>query len=449
MIQRFHIEDLIAQDTTGVIFRALDTETGRPVAVRRFFPFGASGGGLQPDEQDAYRLAVDRLAGLSHLALRSVIGGGCDPVDGMPFLATEWIEGDSILEFLTQGPMPAEFAIELIDQALEVSELLSRELDEEAVWVETALPMIIAGHESSGRRFTFWICPLKWLGAHQKSRGLTSIITLTEEIMGWKGLRVKDHAGQGLGGWLKWLRLASATATLRETREKLAVSVAEAAAAAAQHLAAQAIRPPPQKTRSQNSKFLWLINFTLLAVAAGLGVWWLQIKRLREMDAPVPDNASWFAAWMHHDAGQAAPAAVPVPAPAEEVDEADDEAPVASASKDPPVPAENNPGVIPWTNRDLLMANGRREVTVEGVLADITFSRNKKTLYLLFTKEEDPAAACGAVVLKNASPDLSEKALKPLIGQTLRVRGVVRLPKVGHPRPEIQIKDRAAIQMVK
>ena len=91
MTRRFQIEDLTAQDETGVVFRALDTETGATVAVRRFFPFGANGGGLSADEQSAYDIAVGRLAGLNHPAMRAVICGGCDPVDGMPFIATEWV----------------------------------------------------------------------------------------------------------------------------------------------------------------------------------------------------------------------------------------------------------------------------------------------------------------------------------------------------------------------
>ena len=65
---------------------------------------------------------------------------------------------------------------------------------------------IIVGSEESGREFTFWISPLKWLGGNEENRGLESIVTLTEEIMGWKGQIVNDQAGRGLGGWLKWLR---------------------------------------------------------------------------------------------------------------------------------------------------------------------------------------------------------------------------------------------------
>ncbi|MEO8616963.1 MAG: hypothetical protein ABI600_17620, partial [Luteolibacter sp.] len=137
MSQRFQIEDLVAQDSLGVVFRALDTETHAVVAVRRFFPFGADGGGLNKEEEIAYGIAVSRLAGLSHPSMRAVVFGGCDPIDGMPFIATEWIEGKSLQFFLERQSLTPSRAIRIIKSALEICELLSQLLAEEGVWVET------------------------------------------------------------------------------------------------------------------------------------------------------------------------------------------------------------------------------------------------------------------------------------------------------------------------
>jgi hypothetical protein len=244
VIKRFQIEDLIVQDASGVVFRALDSETGKPVAVRRFFPFGASGGGLLPDEQTAYNIAIGRLSGIKHPALRSVISGGCDPVDGIPYIATEWVDGDSIQGLVDQGTFRAETATELLTQALEVCELLSQVLAEEAVWIETDLQTIIMGNHGSGRRFTFWISPLKWLGSvGDRSTGLLSIVTLAEQIMGWQGRVVHDQAAGGLGGWLKWLRSCAVFTSLREARENLAASVGAEPPPDADKLVAKATRP--------------------------------------------------------------------------------------------------------------------------------------------------------------------------------------------------------------
>ncbi|RYD32357.1 MAG: hypothetical protein EOP87_12985, partial [Verrucomicrobiaceae bacterium] len=60
MAARFHIEELISQDSSGVIFRARDLESGTDVTVRRFFPRGMGEGGLQEEERAAFDIAVQR-----------------------------------------------------------------------------------------------------------------------------------------------------------------------------------------------------------------------------------------------------------------------------------------------------------------------------------------------------------------------------------------------------
>ena len=443
MIQRFQIEDLIAQDWLGVVFRALDTQTGMPVAVRRFFPFGADGGGLHADEQAAYRTALERLAGVQHPALRAVIGGGCDPVDGMPFIATEWIEGQSIQWFIEQNPLTPEIATELIDQALEVSELLSHTLGQEAVWVETELPMIIVGDEQSGRRITFWISPLKWLGAHGKYGGLESIVTLTEEIMGWKDRGMIDQADKGLAAWLNWLRGAAATASLHEARAMLAATVGAAPPPAA-------ARPQVKAVRSASSRMLLALNIGLALVAAGLGGWALIRHRVKEASKPLPALAPAVSTNGKNQPatpGKVNPARRKAAKPANRTPKEDPEkAKILAAQLQA---AENNRGVIAWNSRELLVHNAGKEVVVEGVLADIGFSDSEKTLYLLFSKKPGQNDPRGAVTSNPAPADLSEATIKPLIGSKIRLRGIVRVQKLsGLERPDIKIKDRASIQVI-
>lgn len=418
MIQRFHIEDLIAQDSSGVVFRALDTETGQLVAVRRFFPFGVDGGGLNAAEQPAYRRALGRLAGLSHPALRSVIAGGCDPVDGMPFIATEWIEGAPLQVLIAQGPLPVPVATELLTQVLEVCGLLSDLLGEEAVWVETDLQTIIVGSQRSGRRFTFWISPLTWLGEAEKSRGLAALVNLTEKLLGWQNRPVSARAGGGLGGWLNWLRHAAPTASLHQAREALAAAVAAEPSYATRHLVAHpARRSPPAPPRAIG---LWLVNLGLACVAAGLGGW-LFIRH------PAPAAATV--------AAQALPDPVWPGA--------------AARATPPPVVARPVRGVIPWTNCELLAQNADQEVVVEGVLAKLDYSGKKKTMYLLFSMAPGKNDVRGTVACKAAPADLSEAALTPLIGKKIRLHGTVTVLKsFGLLRPEIQLKDRAALEII-
>lgn len=479
MIRRFQIEDLIVQDPSGVVFRALDTETGNTVALRRFFPFGVDGGGLHADEQTAYDIAVSRLAGISHPSLRSVVCGGCDPVDGMPFIVTEWIEGKSLLPIIGNGPLSAEAAAELLGSALEVCELLSHVLAEEAVWVETDVQSIVIGDESSGRRFTFWISPLKWLGTGEEPRGLESIVRLTEEIMGWSGRTVNDQAGRGLGAWYNWLRTAAPTTSLTEARESLAASVGAEPPPPTQKLVSRATvptrlinraKPGKQPVKRAKPKALLIINSLLAIAVIGLGSWvWLRKN---------PDNRIAKALFPHKEipAEPAAetiippvvakdiPAAKPIelpPDPEPGMSEEDRRLRANQMAKDTviqhkPKPKAENPqpaaepaAVIQWDNHELLAQSDKKQVVVEGVPVEITASQSGKTIYLLFAPKSERDAARAGIKVEVSEGDAMKEQLKPFLGKKIRVSGNVDLQQLnGMKRPDIMMTGISAVQTV-
>lgn len=221
MIMRFEILDIISQDATGVVFQATDQDSQRLVALMRFFPFGVEGGGLTEEEQEGYTAAVAGLIGVNHPSLRQVVAGGCDPVDGMPFLATEWVEGLPLSKRIAEGPLRGSDALRLMTDLVDVSLYLSARFGSEVVWVATDLERIVMIYDGELPRFTFSISPAKWLMAEEK-RGIEPLIGLTEAVMGWQGQVVGDQAGEGLGAWLKWLRRSAADATLEDARSWLA-----------------------------------------------------------------------------------------------------------------------------------------------------------------------------------------------------------------------------------
>ncbi|RPJ32874.1 MAG: hypothetical protein EHM17_12245 [Verrucomicrobiaceae bacterium] len=417
---------MILQDASGVVFRALDTETGKSVALRRFFPFGAGGGGLLEDEQTAYNIALDRLAGLHHPALRSVIAGGCDPVDGIPFIATEWIEGEVLAPLIERRPLPAEAASELLTQALEVSELLSHVLAEEGVWVETDPQTIVLGNAESGRGFTFWISPLKWLGGNEQAGGMASIILLAEEIMGWKGRMVSDQSGGGLGAWIKWLRQAAPTTTLRELRENLAAAVGTEPPPAAAKLVAQAARPPARKS----SKVPVLAGLGLVLILTGLSGW------LHTRNRPIPEMPE--AAPFSSEASTVNQRAAELSAQATAADQEKQATLAAQHSA-----VESRGGVFSPAEGDWLALQKGQPARLEGRLAKTGLSNSGKTLYLYFSENPTATEPRGAVPLKAAPADLSETSLAAFIGKKIRISGQVALQ---NGRPEIVITTRAAIE---
>ncbi len=410
---------------SGVVFRALDTETGRPVAVRRFFPFGAHGGGLLEDEQTAYNIALGRLAGLHHPALRSVISGGCDPVDGIPFIATEWIEGDVLEPILQRGPLPAEAAVELLTQALEVCELLSHVLAEDALWVETDPQTIVLGNAESGRGFTFWISPLKWLGGDQQTRGMQSIIELTERVMGWQGMIVNDQAGRGLGAWLNWLRGAENT-HLREVRENLAAATGAEPPPAAKKLVAQAIAPPARKS----SKVAVSTGLGVALILTGLSGW---LITRNPADPAMPDLYAPRPA-----VSQVDQRAEELRVQAEQADKAREAMLAAQRAA-----LEQQGGVFSIDQGDLLALEKGQTASLKGRVEKIESSKSGATLYLYFSKEPAANEPRGSVVLKNA-PELDRQTLETFIGREASLIGKVTLER---GRPQITIAKRADIRL--
>jgi len=426
LIDRFQIEDLIVQDDSGVVFRAVDTETGHPVALRRFFPFGAAGGGLEADEQTAYNIAAARLADLRHPALRSVICGGCDPVDGIPFIVTEWIDGGPIGPLLREGPLPPAVAAELLTQALEVCELLSQVLAEEAVWVETDPDTIILGSEASGRGFTFWISPLKWLGGGEQPRGLESIVKLTEDLLGWHGRIVNDQAGNGLGAWLKWLRGAASRTSLREARENLAAALGNEPPALPKQLLTEARRLQPAPRKPSKIMVLAVVGLVLVALGVG-GLLWTQHRAAQLAQSEV---FTQLLAEMERQ-----------PRDTPGVDEVNELAARLSTQLE----AEWQGGVFSAGQGELIARHPGSEVSIEDVVRRIGSSQSGKTLYLLFSEDpgrEDPRVA---VALEDATGDLGKDALEALVGRKVRITGIVRLT---HGRPEIPVQQRDAIELI-
>ncbi len=465
---RFQIEDLLAQDASGVVFRALDTETGLPVTVRRFFPFGADGGGLSAEEQAAYDLAATRLSEISHPALRSVICGGCDPVDGMPYLATEWIDGASLADIVTTGSLTEKTAAQIITKVLEVCELLSELFADEAIWIDTDIKTFIVAPEDRG--ITFWISPLKWLGRNETQRGMDSIVRLATNIMGWRGKAASELPQGALANWLNWLRVAAGTATLRETRTRLASCVA-----GNQPVASRATVRPPARTgkvvkKKKKSKMPAVLMSLLLLTAIGVGGW----QTIRWRNQKLADKAS---------------TAIELPADAPEIVKRGSSKPTASAASETDdsdaVPeTERSPeevnrrlrelseqaakssvekaaeaahidqdvskrgGVFTPKDQDLLIAQSGKEVALEGVIQEIGYSKSKKTMYLLFSKGTGGSDPRGGISVGGAPADLTENALTPLVGKKIRLRGKVTVDDVGKGRPVIMIGNRKAIESI-
>ncbi len=101
----FRIEHEVGRGGMGVVYKAFDEHLQRPVAVK------ALAGQAAHDPAQRKRLQHEALlaATINHPGIAAVYR--LDQIDGALYLATEYIEGDSLRETLDRGPLPQERAL--------------------------------------------------------------------------------------------------------------------------------------------------------------------------------------------------------------------------------------------------------------------------------------------------------------------------------------------------
>ncbi len=436
-----------------MIFRARDLEAGTDVTVRRFFPRGMGEGGLQEEERTAFDIAVQRFTCATHPALRGVIAGGCDAVDGVPFIVSEWLEGTPVSQQIASAPLQPRRAIDILMGALEISEVISELLAEQAVWVETDPASIIEATDDPKRGTTFGISPFKWLGSDEERRSLKPLVQLTEDLMGWKNKLVNDQAGNGLAVWLKWLKQHSFQATLAEARENLAAATGAPPPPPTSRLVRQSTRPmvpraatvqvqmiPVQRTKP--SKTPLILGMVGLLIALGIGGWVAKTGEIpfkkffdaRNAEAPPTVRKS------------ALDYAPPLPSR----DEVEEEEPVAATKPaSPPAPSSGSERTYYVKDAAELIKLKDKTAVLEGKLVSASYNEPQNTQIFLQLERTADSDACGWVIMKDAHGALSLEELKKLVGKRVRFRGKVSLGKGDFgDRPKIQITSRDSIKVV-
>ncbi len=225
-IHQFEILEPQTPDLGGIVYKARDTKSGKVVALRKLKPFGVETEELNSEQIVAYQVAVERLTKIHNPWMRPVLAGGCDPADGMPYYVSDWIDATPVQSLLDEGPLSKEHAAKLVCKALEVSDLLTGLLAEEAIWVETDIAAISVLPGDGAPDFRFWVSPTLGLTRYKDKRGLVAIVDLTEEIIGKSAEDESALHADSLETWLKWLKAsAGKTATIHEAREVLAASM--------------------------------------------------------------------------------------------------------------------------------------------------------------------------------------------------------------------------------
>jgi tetratricopeptide (TPR) repeat protein len=110
-ILHYAVEGRLGAGGMGVVYRAVDTRLGRPVALK-FLPDGVA---VRPDAKQRLLLEARAAANLDHPNIGVIYG--IEEVDERLFIAMALYEGATLEQRLAGGPLPAHEAADLVLQA--------------------------------------------------------------------------------------------------------------------------------------------------------------------------------------------------------------------------------------------------------------------------------------------------------------------------------------------
>ena len=104
--QRFELRERAASGGMGAVYHAWDRSRDRAVAIKVLLPTSSS------HSRDRFAREARVLATLQHPRIVEYIDYGETP-DGEPYLAMEWLLGESLVDRLERGPLSIEDSVEL------------------------------------------------------------------------------------------------------------------------------------------------------------------------------------------------------------------------------------------------------------------------------------------------------------------------------------------------
>jgi hypothetical protein len=440
----FQIQEMVHQDENGVLFQALNRQTGHLVALRRFFLPEVVMERLKETEENGrmvYENKLDWLKALEVSNLQKVVGGGFDDLDKTPYFVTEWIEGTSLEEGHEKGIFAEGEGDLFVKQARGVLSALPAEVRSAVCLKEDEI--LVARDESGNLKTWFLLSPRDYFGAAGR------------EVP-------KDGERED--------QLTELVARFPNESPTVGLALATGASPAA----ATTVTPAPALKSAQKSGgggILWG-SLAALAVLLGIGSWLLlskpeesgfgtvseevtseEVTSREEGKSPAsqePESEKVANQEMHEEVHEepkeVAETMVPEPRESPEESVAEDEtkdesaSAVAEAKVEVEVEVEEKPelkrtlsqGAYAPEDLDGVTAREGEEIVLEGKVVEATQSNSGKTWYLEFGNRRKQAMVSFRKWRSEA--EVKREDWEAFEGKKVFVRGTVKVHKGPMPR---------------
>ncbi|MBN2194843.1 MAG: protein kinase [Polyangiaceae bacterium] len=107
--RRFVVEREVGRGGAGVVYRAIDTVSAQPVALKVI----AGDAGVAPDDEARLQREGELLANLDHPGIVKTVAHGHLEDTGEPYVAMEWLDGEDLAARQTRAPLRLRQIIEL------------------------------------------------------------------------------------------------------------------------------------------------------------------------------------------------------------------------------------------------------------------------------------------------------------------------------------------------
>lgn len=120
MVENFQIKEILEQTNIYVAFKAVNNESGRLCYLKNCLVDQPRGLANIPTWEEEFHKVIKVITQASVKGLRTVVASGVNPKDGVPYIAYDWIEPNSVQAILAVQPVMAhEMAKELTRSMLE------------------------------------------------------------------------------------------------------------------------------------------------------------------------------------------------------------------------------------------------------------------------------------------------------------------------------------------